>query len=170
MSHPLGAAAGTPETATSKGNFFATAYLALAGMAVPLLCILVELLDDHPCRRHTGMDPLQYPWQGISVVAVSVTHLAYFLGWRKRVLWPLLAWSLLICCGYTVWFAPAAPMGFWGGPKGMLMFGPLSALISTLILIQRSGLPRPFFWAACLTGWSCLAFSLKLSGEGLFHL
>ena len=131
MSHPLGAAADTPEISSSKGNFFATAYLALAGMAVPLLCILVELLDDHPCRRHTGMDPLQYPWQGISVVAVSVTHLAYFLGWRKRVMWPLLAWSLLICCGYTVWFAPVAPRGLRGrNPSGGLS-KPVGALSSS---------------------------------------
>ena len=162
MSHPLGAVTDQDE-APRTYNPFATAYLAVAGGLVPLLCILVEVIDDHPCRRHTELDPLQYPWQGISVVAVSLTHLLYFLKIRDYRLWPMLLWSLLICCGYTVWFAPAAPMGFYAGLKGMLMFGPLSALVSTLLLIHRSTLPKPIFWMACLTGWSCLSYSLKLS-------
>ncbi|MBN9417479.1 hypothetical protein ABS71_11885 [bacterium SCN 62-11] len=168
MSHPLGSA---PEQldAPSPKNPFATAYLVLAGTLVPLLCILVEILDNHPCRRQTEMDPLQYPWQGISIVAVSLTHLLYLIGVRDKKLWPLLFWSLLTCCGYTVWFAPSAPLGFYAGLKGLLMFGPLSALISTLILIHRSSLPKPIFWMACLTGWSCLSYALKLSGDTVFH-
>ena len=162
MSHPLGAVTDQIEAAPPN-NPFATAYLVTAGTVVPLLCILVEILDDHPCRRHTQMDPLQYPWQSVSIVAVSLTHLAYLRGIRDKRLWPLLLWSLLTCCGYTVWFAPSAPLGFYAGLKGMLMFGPLSALVSTLILIHRSSLPKPVFWMACLTGWTCLSYSLKLS-------
>ncbi len=165
MSHPLGAVTDQNEVPPQK-NPFATAYLVIAGTLVPILCILVEALDGHPCRLHTKMDPLQNNWQWISIAVVSLTHLAYLRGIRDRRLWPFLLWSLLTCCGYTVWFAPAAPMGFYAGLKGMLMFGPLSALISTLILIHRSTLPKPIFWMACLTGWTCLSYSLKLSVLG----
>lgn len=147
-------------------NPFTTAYLATAGTMVPVLCILVEWLDGHPCRRHTQMDPLQNSWQWVSIMVVSLTHLAYLRGVRDYRLWPFLLWSLLTCCGYTVWFAPSAPMGLYAGFKGMLMFGPLCALVSTLILIHRSSLPKPIFWMACLTGWTCLSYSLKLSFLG----
>lgn len=165
MSQPLGAVADESPSPPFK-NPFVTAYLVVAGGLVPILCILVEALDGHPCRLHTRMDPLQNPWQWISILMVSVTHLAYLWGVRDKRLWPLLLWSLLTCCGYTVWFAPAALMGFYAGLKGMLMFGPLSALLSTLLLIHRSSLPKPIFWMACLTGWTCLSYSLKLSFLG----
>lgn len=167
MSNPLGSVADEAAAPTPK-NPLSTAYLVTAGTFLPVLCILVELLDGHPCREQAEMDPLQYPWQGISVLVVSLTHLAYLRGVRDWRLWPLLLWSLLTCCGYTVWFAPAAPLGFWAGIKGMLMFGPISALVSTLVLIHRSTLPKPIFWMACLTGWSCLSYALKLSGETIF--
>lgn len=169
MSHPLGSVPEQLDLPTAK-NPFATAYLVLAGTLIPLMCIAVEVLDGHPCRRQTGIDPLQHGWQIASILAVSLTHALYLAGVRDKRLWPLLLWSLLTCCGFTVWFAPAAPMGFYAGLKGLLMFGPLSALVSTLILIHRSSLPKPIFWMACLTGWSCLSFALKLSGETLYHL
>ncbi|MBX3170296.1 MAG: hypothetical protein KF760_23020 [Candidatus Eremiobacteraeota bacterium] len=165
MSHPLGSVP-DPLDLPAQKNPFVTAYLATAGSLVPILCILVETFDGHPCRLHARMDPLQYPWQTLSILAVTLTHLAYLRGLRDGRLWPLLLWSLLTCCAYTVWFAPAAPMGVYAGLKGMLMFGPLCALISTLLLIQRSKLPRPVFWMACLTGWTCVSYSLKLSFYG----
>lgn len=163
---PLGSQAHDSEP--PRNHPLITAYLFLAGGLLPLLCLTVESLS-HECQEGCGINPIQYPWQTLSILAVSVTHLLYLKGMRGIKLWPLLGWSLLICCGYTVWFAPAAPMGFMAGPKGLLMFGPLTALVSTLLLIRRCGLPKPVFWFACLAGYSCLAYSLKLSGDTVFH-
>lgn len=162
---PLGAQ--TQADTPIRNHPLVTAYLSLAGIAIPILCVLVESLE-HACRSGCQIDPIQFPWQTVSILAVALTHLLVLRGMRGPGLWPLLLWSLTICCGYTVWLAPAAPLGFWAGPKGLLMFGPLVALVSTLLLIRRCGLPRPIFWLAGLAGYSCLAYSLKLSGNTIF--
>jgi hypothetical protein len=165
---PFGLGSLPHDSEPTRNHPLITAYLLLAGGLLPLLCLTVESLS-HECRQGCGINPIESPWQSLSILAVSLTHLLYLKGMRGVKLWPMLAWSLLICCGYTVWFAPAAPMGFLAGPKGLLMFGPLTSLVSTLLLIRRCGLPRPVFWIACLTGYSCLAYSLKLSCVTLFH-
>lgn len=152
---------------SSHLNPLVTAYLVVAGGVLPLVCIAVESLE-HSCRAGCGIDPIQYPWQVVSVLAVSVTHWLQLGGARGPRLWPMLAWSLFLCCGYTVWFAPPAPLGLYAGLPGLLMFGPLAALVSTLLLIGRAGLPRQVFWLACLTGYSCLAYALKLSASTIF--
>ncbi|MBS2038089.1 hypothetical protein JST97_24095 [bacterium] len=156
------------DQAPARNHPLVTAYLVAAGIIIPAACVLVESLG-HPCRKGCQIDPIQHPWQTISVLAVSITHLLVLKGVRGPKVWPMLAWALLICCGYTVWFAPAAPLGFWAGPKGLLMFGPLVALVSTLLLIPRCGLPKTVFWLSCLLGYSCLAYSLKLSCNTIFN-